>query len=102
MEILINHDSQSQPIMPDKSDPIVAGVLSGGKKDKKDKKRKQQPSNENFVEVSLNHVKMNCLHRGSCEVTICLRKMNRLKGYTKGSYHSHMFISVISYASIRR
>ncbi len=55
MEILINHDSQSHPILPEKSDLIVAGVLSGGKKDKKEKKRKHQPSMENFPEVSLDY-----------------------------------------------
>ena len=54
MATLINHDAHSNPIMPDKSDPIVAASLSGGKKDKKDKKRKHAMM-ENLPEVTLDY-----------------------------------------------
>ena len=48
MLTLISHDAYSHPILPDKSDPIVASLLKEekGKKDKKDKKRKHQQSVE--------------------------------------------------------
>lgn len=55
MATLINHDAHSHPILPDKSDPIIAGVLSKGKKDKREKKRKHQPTTESFPEVSLDY-----------------------------------------------
>mmetsp|Transcript_2945 Transcript_2945/g.6273 ORF Transcript_2945/g.6273 Transcript_2945/m.6273 type:complete len:907 (-) Transcript_2945:1027-3747(-) len=48
MMTLINHDAHSHPILPDKSDPIIAFMLKEdkGKKDKKDKKRKHQQHSE--------------------------------------------------------
>jgi len=57
MATLINHDALSQPIMPDKSDPVVAASLSGGKKDKKDKKKRKHAAmmEENIPEVSLDY-----------------------------------------------
>ena len=57
MATLINHDALSQPIMPDKSDPVVAASLSGGKKDKKDKKKRKHAAimKENIPEVSLDY-----------------------------------------------
>lgn len=44
MMTLISHDAHSHPVVLDKSDPIIASILSEGKgkKDKKDKKRKHQ------------------------------------------------------------
>ena len=54
MATLINHDASSNPIIPDKSDPIVASVVSGGKKDKK-KKRKLSAMEEIIPEVSLDY-----------------------------------------------
>jgi len=57
MATLINHDAHSHPILPDKSDPVVAGAMSdkGGKKDKRNKKRKQQQLMEEIPEVSLDY-----------------------------------------------
>ncbi|KAL7526283.1 hypothetical protein ACHAXR_003404, partial [Thalassiosira sp. AJA248-18] len=57
MSTLINHDAHSHPTLPDKSDPIVASVVSGGKKDKKDKKkkRKHQYVEDSIPEVTLDY-----------------------------------------------
>ena len=54
MATLINYDAHSHPILPDKSDPIVAGSLSSDKGSKKDKKRKHQQMDE-IPEVSLDY-----------------------------------------------
>lgn len=60
MATLINHDARSRPLLPDKSDPIVAGAMidKGGKKDKKDKKdkkRKRHQLTEEIPEMPLDY-----------------------------------------------
>lgn len=64
MATLINYDAHSHPILPDKSDPIVAGSLSSDKGSKKDKKRKHQQMDEipavsldYFPEEALDHAR---------------------------------------------
>ena len=59
MMVLIGHDTFSNPVAVDKSDPIISALASDGKKkDKKDKKRKHHsldtpPSLEYFSEETL-------------------------------------------------
>lgn len=90
MATLINHDALSQPIMPDKSDPIVASAMSGGKKDKKDKKRKHAMM-ENIPEVSLDYFPEEALESAknmlAGEFKDVIQEKRELLQSTKGVYY---------------
>ncbi|KAL3756579.1 hypothetical protein ACHAWU_001782 [Discostella pseudostelligera] len=91
MATLINHDAHSHPILPDKSDPIVAGLLSGGKKDRKDKKRKHQPTMESYPEVSLDYFPEEALATAkqllSDEFKVVVQEKRDLLSSTRGVYY---------------
>jgi len=97
MATLINHDAHSHPIFPDKSDPIVAGVLNEkGKKDKKDKKKKrkhQQFSEDNLPEVNLDYFSEEALGCAkelmSVELKEVIREKREMLSSTKGVYYEN-------------
>ena len=90
MATLINHDARSHPVIPD-FDPIVVGVSSGGKKDKKDKKRKHQSAMDDIPEVSLDYFPEETLLSAKQlldqELKVLIQEKRELLSSTKGVYY---------------
>jgi pre-mRNA-splicing factor CDC5/CEF1 len=90
MATLINHDARCHPIAQ-VFDPIIAGVSSGGKKDKKDKKRKHQSTMEDIPEVLLEFFPEEELESAKLllaqEFKVVFQEKRELLSSTKGVYY---------------
>jgi len=94
MATLINHDARANPILPNKTDPVMAAVASSDKKkDKKDKKRKhrQAAMNDGIPEVSLDYFPEDELQKAremlEGEFEGIVREKRELLQSTKGVYY---------------
>ena len=86
---LISHDAYAHPVQPDKKDPIFASLMSEGKKNKKDKKRKQAME----PETHLDYIPEDSLETANQlledELKAVLKEKRELLSSTTGKYYEN-------------